>query len=102
MAARGARAAAPSRRHPRPAGPPSATRANPAGLTARQLEVLGLVEQGLSNPEIAQRLFLSPKTVEHHVAALLDKLGVHSRRDAAGAARRLGIAIQVGGAQGPN
>ena len=85
-----------------PRGPRPATRANPAGLTARQLEVLGLVEQGLSNPEIAQRLFLSPKTVEHHVAALLGKLGVHSRRDAAGAARRLGIAIQVGGAQGPN
>ena len=75
-----------------PRGPRPATRANPAGLTARQLEVLELVAQGLSNPEIARRLFLSPKTVEHHVAAMLDKLGVRSRRDVASAARRLGIA----------
>ncbi len=75
-----------------PRGPRPATRANPAGLTARQLEVLELVAEGLSNPEIAQRLFLSPKTVEHHVAAMLDKLGVRSRRDVASAARRLGIA----------
>ena len=74
-----------------PRGPRPTTRANPAGLTARQLEVLELVAQGLSNPQIAERLFLSPKTVEHHVAAMLDKLGVHSRRDAASAARRLGI-----------
>jgi DNA-binding CsgD family transcriptional regulator/tetratricopeptide (TPR) repeat protein len=78
-----------------PRGPRPATRANPAGLTARQLEVLELVVQGLSNPEIAQRLFLSPKTVEHHVAAMLDKLGVRSRRDAASAARRLGIARPI-------
>jgi DNA-binding CsgD family transcriptional regulator len=74
-----------------PRGPRPATRANPAGLTARQLEVLELVAQGLSNPEIAQRLFLSPKTVEHHVAAIRDKLGVRSRRDVASAARRLGV-----------
>jgi DNA-binding CsgD family transcriptional regulator/tetratricopeptide (TPR) repeat protein len=74
-----------------PRGPRPATRGNPAGLTARQLEVLALVAQGLSNPEIAQRLYLSPKTVEHHVAAMLDKLGVRSRRDVASAARRLGV-----------
>ena len=74
-----------------PRGPRPATRANPAGLTARQLQVLELLAQGHSNPEIAQRLFLSRKTVEHHVAATLAKLGVSSRRDAARAARRLGI-----------
>ena len=74
-----------------PRGPRPATRANPAGLTARQLEVLELVTQGLSNPQIARRLFLSPKTVEHHVAAILVKLGVRSRGDVASAARRLGV-----------
>jgi DNA-binding CsgD family transcriptional regulator len=75
-----------------PRGPTRATAANPAGLTDRQVEVLGLLAQGLSNPEIAARLSLSAKTVEHHVSALLAKLGAGSRREAAAAARRLGIA----------
>ncbi|HEV3014108.1 MAG TPA: helix-turn-helix transcriptional regulator, partial [Actinomycetota bacterium] len=75
-----------------PRGPTRATAANPAGLTDRQVEVLGLLAQGLSNPEIAARLSLSAKTVEHHVSALLAKLGAGSRREAASAARRLGIA----------
>jgi DNA-binding CsgD family transcriptional regulator len=74
-----------------PRGPRPATRANPAGLTARQLEVLQLVAQGLSNTQIAQRLFLSPRTVEHHVGAVLDKLDVRTRREATTAAHRLGI-----------
>ena len=74
-----------------PRGPTRATAANPAGLTDRQVEVLGLLAQGLSNPEIAARLSLSAKTVEHHVSALLAKLGAGSRREAAAAARRLGI-----------
>ena len=47
--------------------------------------------EGLSNPEIGRRLFVSPKTVEHHVAAIMDKLDVRSRREVAGAARRLGV-----------
>ena len=60
-------------------------------MTARQLEVLELLIEGLSNGEIARRLFLTPKTVEHHVSAVLEKLDVASRHDVAGAARELGI-----------
>jgi DNA-binding CsgD family transcriptional regulator len=74
-----------------PRGPTRATAANPAGLTGRQVEVLGLLAEGLTDAEIAARLSLSVKTVGHHVSALLAKLGVGSRREAAAAARRLGI-----------
>jgi DNA-binding CsgD family transcriptional regulator/tetratricopeptide (TPR) repeat protein len=66
-----------------PRGPQPATRANPAGLTARQLDVLELIGEGLTDAEIAHRLVLSVKTVNHHVAAILAKLGVDNRRDAA-------------------
>lgn len=65
-----------------PRGRGRATRGNPAGLTDRQLEVLRLLAAGLSNGEIAARLVLSPKTVEHHVGAILAKLGASSRTDA--------------------
>jgi DNA-binding CsgD family transcriptional regulator/tetratricopeptide (TPR) repeat protein len=65
-----------------PRGPSAETRANPAGLTARQLEVLELMESGLSNAEIADRLFVSKKTVEHHVSAIFSKLGVTTRAKA--------------------
>ena len=58
------------------------TRANPAGLTDRQLEILRLVGAGLSNVDIAQRLVVSPRTVDHHVSAILQKLGVSNRREA--------------------
>jgi DNA-binding CsgD family transcriptional regulator len=75
-----------------PRGPRPATRANPAGLTARQLEVLGLVAEGLPNAEIADRLVLSTRTVDHHVSAILRKLGARTRGEAAAAARRLGVA----------
>jgi predicted ATPase/DNA-binding CsgD family transcriptional regulator len=75
-----------------PRGPNRATAANPAGLTGRQVEVLGLLAEGLTDAEIAARLSLSAKTVGHHVSALLAKLGVGSRRQAAAAARRLGVA----------
>jgi predicted ATPase/DNA-binding NarL/FixJ family response regulator len=71
-------------------GPRPATRANPANLTPRELEVLELVVTGLGNAEIARRLFISAKTVDHHVSAILAKLGVQRRQDAAAAARRLG------------
>ena len=65
---------------------------NPAGLTARQVEILRLLADGLANADIAKRLVLSPRTVDHHVAAVLQKLDVHSRHDAAAEARRLGLA----------
>jgi DNA-binding CsgD family transcriptional regulator len=74
-----------------PRGPNRATAANPAGLTGRQVEVLGLLAEGLTDAEIAARLSLSAKTVGHHVSALLAKLGVGSRRQAAAAAHRLGV-----------
>ncbi|HYY80543.1 MAG TPA: AAA family ATPase [Actinomycetes bacterium] len=76
-----------------PRGPIRETAANPAGLTGRQLEVLRLLAAGQSNAEIAARLSLSVKTVDHHVSALLAKLAVGSRRQAAAAARRLGVAL---------
>ena len=72
---------------PVPRGPRAVTRANPAGLTPRQLAVLALLSQGMTNAEIADRLVLSVRTVDHHVAAVLDKLGVRSRREAAAARR---------------
>ena len=71
-------------------GPRRATSANPAQLTARQLEILALVGEQLTNAEIAARLFISPKTVDHHVSAILGKLGVASRREAAVRARDIG------------
>jgi DNA-binding CsgD family transcriptional regulator len=74
-----------------PRGPRPSTRSNPSGLTRREVEVLLLLADGLSNAEIAQRLYLSPKTIEHHVSSLLAKLGVRSRIEAAAEARRLGL-----------
>ncbi len=74
-----------------PRGPRTATRGNPAGLTARQLEVLALVADGLTNAEIAERLVVSQRTAEHHVAAVLTKLGATTRRDAARIARELDV-----------
>lgn len=65
-----------------PRGPTEETRSNPANLTARQMEILGMVSRGLSNGEIADELYLSKKTVEHHVSAIYSKLGVDSRAKA--------------------
>jgi DNA-binding CsgD family transcriptional regulator len=64
-------------------GPRPATRADPDGLTPRELEVLDLIAEGLRNAEIADRLVISEKTVGHHVSSILAKLGVRSRYDAA-------------------
>jgi DNA-binding CsgD family transcriptional regulator/tetratricopeptide (TPR) repeat protein len=77
-----------------PRGQRAATRANPANLTPRELEVLTLLAEGLHNAEIADRLFLSEKTVAHHVSAILRKLGVPNRVQAVTEAARLGIAGQ--------
>ena len=74
-----------------PRGARASTRANPEGLTAREMEILALLVQGRSNAEIAERLFISPKTVEHHVSAILAKLQVRSRSEAAAAARQKNI-----------
>ena len=74
-----------------PARRRSATLANPAGLTTRQTEVLRLLDDGLTNAELAERLYLSVKTVDHHVSAILTKLDVTKRRDAVRRARELGL-----------
>ena len=74
-----------------PRGRWRATRANPAGLTSRQLDVLALLTDGLSNADIASRLVISRKTADHHVSAILAKLDVRSRTEAAAVARRLGV-----------
>ncbi|HEY7037013.1 MAG TPA: AAA family ATPase [Thermomicrobiales bacterium] len=76
-----------------PRGPRPTTRANPANLTVRELEILPLLAAGRRNAEIAEGLYLSTKTVEHHVGSILAKLGVRARGDTAVAAGRLGIVL---------
>jgi DNA-binding CsgD family transcriptional regulator/tetratricopeptide (TPR) repeat protein len=75
-----------------PAGPRTATRAHPMGLTRREHEVLDLLVDGRTNAEIAEQLFISAKTVDHHVSGVLAKLGVPDRNAAASEAVRLGLA----------
>jgi DNA-binding CsgD family transcriptional regulator/tetratricopeptide (TPR) repeat protein len=75
-----------------PRGPHRGTAANPAALTARELEVLALLVDGLRNRAIAERLVLSQRTVDHHFSSILSKLGVRTRGEAAVAAMRLGLA----------
>ncbi|HEY7984088.1 MAG TPA: LuxR C-terminal-related transcriptional regulator, partial [Ktedonobacterales bacterium] len=78
-----------------PRGPRAATRANPHGLTSRQFEILLLLAEGLHNAEIADRLSTTSKTVEHHVSAVLAKLGVRSRAEAVRVAFQLGVAAHA-------
>jgi DNA-binding CsgD family transcriptional regulator len=74
-----------------PRGPRPSTHRNPAKLTARELDVLRLLCEGLRNGDIAQRLFVSPRTVDHHVSSILRKLEVTSRGAAAAEAARRGL-----------
>lgn len=74
-----------------PAGPRAATRAHPVGLTRREREVLDLICAGHTNAEIAAKLFISIKTVDHHVSAVLAKLDAPTRDVAASHAARLGL-----------
>jgi DNA-binding CsgD family transcriptional regulator/tetratricopeptide (TPR) repeat protein len=91
-------AAARVRRHLRelgiqgvPRGPQRETRENPAGLTPRQAEILREVATGATNAQIADRLVLSIRTVDHHVSAILTKLAVATRQEAVARGRDLGI-----------
>ncbi len=77
-----------------PRGPRSTTRQNPFGLTARQMDILSLLTAGLSNAEIAAQLYISPKTVDHHVSAVLSRLDVHSREAAAALAWQHAVPAQ--------
>jgi DNA-binding NarL/FixJ family response regulator len=74
-----------------PAGARTAARTHPRGLTKREQEILQLLSEGQSNEEISATLFISVRTVEHHVSAILGKLGVATRKAAAQEARRLGL-----------
>jgi ATP/maltotriose-dependent transcriptional regulator MalT len=82
-----------------PRGAQERTRNNPHGLTGRELKVLSLLTSGQRNADIARQLFVSDKTIEHHVSAILAKLGVRSRGEAAAAANKLGLL--TAGMEGP-
>lgn len=70
---------------------PPAVQGNTANLSGRELEVLKLMVEGLSNPEIAERLYLSPNTVKTHVRGIMNKLAVDDRVQAAVVALRSGL-----------
>lgn len=78
-----------------PTGPRATTQAHPLGLTRRQDDVLGLIADGHTNAQIAERLFISAKTVDHHVSAILAKLQAPDRATA-GRIARLGLRTQAG------
>ncbi|MBB3590623.1 ATP/maltotriose-dependent transcriptional regulator MalT [Rhizobium sp. BK529] len=72
-------------------GPRASTQANAAGLTTREMDVLRLIDEGRSNAEIGAQLFVSAKTVDHHISSILAKLNAKSRGQAAAEGRRLGL-----------
>ena len=74
-----------------PRGISKVTRSNSAFLTGRELNVLPLLKEGLKNREIAERLYISPKTVDHHISSILFKLDVNSRTLAVLKATDMGI-----------
>ena len=79
-----------------PRGRRRSTRANPSGLTDRELTTLGYLVRGFSNPRIAETLFISVKTVDHHVSSILGKLNAATRREAAEIAIRDNLLAQDG------
>ena len=74
-----------------PRGLRESTKSNPAQLTNRELDVLHLLKRAVQNKEIAETLFISPKTVDHHISSILFKLDVNSRSKAVEEGIRLGI-----------
>ena len=74
-----------------PRGPQNTTRGNPAGLTVREIEVLALLAHGISNAQLARKLHRSTKTIDHHVSAILEKLGARSRTEAVATALAQGL-----------
>jgi len=85
-----------------PRGPRPSTKHNPAGLTTRQMEVLELMAQGLANAEIAERLFTSTRTIDHHVSTILAKLDVRTRAEAVSHAFQSGLIQQNRQRSAPN
>lgn len=74
-----------------PRGARPATRANVALLTGREVDIVSLLVTGMTNVEIAERLYLSPRTVEKHVSSILAKLDIRSRNDVAQALEERGL-----------
>jgi len=74
-----------------PRGLRQSTMSNPANLTQRELDVLQLLKEGFQNKEIANKLFVSPKTVAQHISSIFFKLDVNSRAKAVQEATRLTI-----------
>ena len=74
-----------------PRGLRKSTKSNPAHITERELDVLQLLKEGLQNKEIADRLYISPKTVDHHISSIFFKLEVNSRAKAVQEAIQLEI-----------